>query len=799
MIRLLLDGRVCEFDVAPKIVLDYHSSDLSDVESGRKGRNIVVRVPSTVVNDEILGHAADPESAERFNAEYHKASIEADGEEVFCGTAYLDGVELSGGAVVYKVRIIGGATQWAKQAAREMCNLIALDYDAMLDMAEIADSWTNSSPVKFLPVQREEVELDNGQTSMYAPEKILTPEDYHPFISVEALVRAIFEGAGYRVKSRFLESEWLRSLYISGAYSATDVDAKLQRMDFCAGRLESSTATANYAGRVYASPAFAANSVGNIVNTVVGEVTDDEGTITQTGLFALNNCFSIDEDGFVEFRPLSAAKVGFEYHLKFACDYRIESRNQLKSFDSLYIGDGVTLPFHLTNHFKDCRKGLYADFRYRVVLFDYSDRYKYRIAYRVNDVWEIWTNLTAQTAIITSPSDIAMADAVELQRMLIGASRYSSCPEDWALYEGYVNYEGSVEVETTLRIPAVEVSPSSPKRFDSLYFGGAEEGMSLTILPGTTLRPIFTSIIGYGSSISFEDVAQIRARQSVLLDAVRHLFNLRFYTDERLKMVYIEPYDDFICRGEIFDWSDHIDYAEPVLFEELADEIHELRTLGYRAEDGAVSRYNSENETVMGEWSFDSPSRASIEGEQLLVNPLLAPTISLAERFVNAESAQVMQIYEDEQAVEQGIAGLFNPRIVRYVGLVPLAEGERWGYPYSGTDYPLAAFHYAGGEGVEGFTLCFEDRDGCVGLHSFYDREFAEQASLRGVSLTMNIRPDEFAHLFHFVEGEASIRSLFALTIQGVTSHYRLHAIEEYNPSTGRARCRFAQVKSSEV
>ena len=793
MIRLLIDGNPCEFELEPKIILDYRSSDLSDVESGRKGKHIVVSVPSTILNDTLLGYGADPENTDRFNAEYHVASIEADGAEVFRGTAYLDGVEVAGEQSRYRVRIIGGATRWAKQAAREMFNQIEVDLDAMLDMAEICDSWTNDSPVKFLPVQREDVELQNGQSSIYIPEKILTPEDYHPFISVAALVRSIFESAGYSVKSDFLDSEWMSSLYISGAYAVTDVDAKLQRMDFRAGRLQSATATANYAGRVYASPAIAANSVGNIVNTVASEVVGEDGSVTETGLFALNECFKIDDEGFVEFRPLSAAKVGFEYNLRFVCDYRIESRSALKSFDSIYLGDGVTLPFKLVNRFKDCRRGLTPDFQYRVVLFDYSEEYNYRIVYRANGLWKNWVYLTSNTALVTSPSDIAQADAVELQRMPIGASRYSSCPEDWALYEGYVQYEGSVEVETTLRLPAVEVNPSSPKRFDSIYFGGGEAGMSLTILPGTTLRPIFSSTIGYGSHITFEDVAHLRVRQNQLLEAVQHLFNLRFYTDERLKTVYIEPYADFIRRDEPFDWSSRIDYGEPMVVEPMARTIHECRTLGYGPEDEAVRCYNLENDTELGVWSFESPSRASIEGEQSLVNPLFAPTVSLCNRFINAESAMVMQLYEEQS--EEGIVGEFVPRIVRYVGMSPLAEGERWGYPDSGGEYPLAAFHHAEDDNSEAFTLCFEDRDGCKGLHSFYDREFEEEATLCSVLLTLHIRPDEFENLFHFVEGEPSIRSVFVLKIRGVATPYRLDTIEEYNPATGMARCRFAQIK----
>ena len=183
MIRLYVDECPCVIDGTQHIGIDYRAADLSDVESGRKGAHIRLRLPATPENDRILGNAADAESAERFNAEYHRARIESDGVDIFEGTAYLDGVEIENGAVSYLLEIIGGASQWAKSAARKMFNQIGVEYEATLDMNEICDSWESDSPVKFLPVHRDQYELQNGVTTPYVPERILTTEDYHPFLS----------------------------------------------------------------------------------------------------------------------------------------------------------------------------------------------------------------------------------------------------------------------------------------------------------------------------------------------------------------------------------------------------------------------------------------------------------------------------------------------------------------------------------------------------------------------------------------------------------------------------------------
>ena len=64
----------------------------------------------------------------------------------------------------------------------------------------------------------------------------------------------------------------------------------------------------------------------------------------------------------------------------------------------------------------------------------------------------------------------------------------------------------------------------------------------------------------------------------------------------------------------------------------------------------------------------------------------------------------------------------------------PLPGDERWGYPSGRSEYPLAAFHFAGDDAAEGFTLCFEDRDGQQGLHRFYDGQVRREASVSGSS-----------------------------------------------------------------
>ena len=159
------------------------------------------------------------------------------------------------------------------------------------------------------------------------------------------------------------------------------------------------------------------------------------------------------------------------------------------------------------------------------------------------------------------------------------------------------------------------------------------------------------------------------------------------------------------------------------------------------------------------------------------------PTLSCAP-YASAPSAQVMQV--GDRDADQ--VATVEARIVRYKGLRDLPDGESWGFPTYGQDYPFAAFHSPGE-----FTLCFEDRDGVEGLHRHYDEQLAELSLRRRVRLTMRLMPDELRSLADWDGAGANLRSVFVLNISGQRAKYRLEAVENYDAATGRAVCCFVR------
>lgn len=574
---------------------------------------------------------------------------------------------------------------------------------------------------------------------------------------------------------------------MSGAYASHDTAAAASRMGFYARRLAPASAQAGPTGRIYANPKAIYNTVGNIVETATPQTLDADGEPIPE-LANNGGCFRMD-DGKIVFVPPTSVDVGFEYYLRYTTDHRIESRTRLKGFDSLYLGPGSEVRFALANRYVDRRDRLTPNYTYRAIVFDHAAGTRYRLTYKNGSTEVLWSDFTTRSIQVTTPSTDTPSDPV---LYVADGSDWVPYTGDWALYDGHVGETGQTTVEVRIGTAAERVTPTAPKYFHQIYFFGAEPDMTLTLHKECSLQPLFRTSPGFGSNLRFKDVAQLRIRQAEVLRALAHLFNLRFYTDEATKTVYVEPADDFFDTGSEVDWSDRTDFLQSVVRTDIAPEIHERRTWCYREGDGPVKRFESETGESFGAWSYDATSKAALAGEKVVRNSLFAPTLNSAGHYLNAPSALLLQTGDRDDLAQDDTTVV--PRIVRYAGMHPLPDGERWGYPSNGAGYPLAAFHFAGDETVSGFTLCFEDRDGIEGLNRFYRRQAAREGSLEHITLTLRIAPDEYEALFALGTSQADIRSVFRIdTGQGIV-RATLAGIETYDPDAGTMRCTFERL-----
>ncbi|MCC8019546.1 MAG: hypothetical protein LIO85_07225, partial [Rikenellaceae bacterium] len=694
----------------------------------------------------------------------------------------------------YTVGILGSGKQWADTAAATPLRALGVEFKMQITASTILDSWTWDLPVRYLPVQRDGFEPENPSSDLIAPVRVLSYEDYHPFLHLRSLLDRIFAEAGYRLRSDFMDGDFFRKLHISGNYPLRSSDAARSRMDFRAGRRAAAAATADSLGRVYANPYLSFSSVGNLVETADPA---EAAQGSRAALFDIGGCFRPDGDR-VAFIPQQAVTAAFEYRIHYTTGYYLARREKLSGFDSVNLDDGLGVrTFALANRFADRHDAFTGMMTYTLVVFGHKEGDTYRFAYlEGGSTLHVHSEFSARTATVTVNSSSAVSGPQ--LHILNPSGTFTEYDGDWALYDGYVQENGTLEVELRVRSVAERLLPSRPKYFDSIFFGGAPPGTEFILGGGTTVRPVFTEYPTLGTTVGFEDVAAHDFTCLDLIRSVRHLFNLRFYTDEVSRNVYAEPYPDFYRQEPVTDWSDRVDLSRPVLIREPAEKTASTVHYCYRSGDGAVTRRNRSLGETLGKWTVTVRNNLAPPGEQTHENGIFTASVNSSGDYPDAPDASLLQAGDRDSTSSDDMESLdFLPKIVVYEGLRELPAGQRWGWPSNSGSYPYLAFHHSadddtGTGDVSPFTLCFEDRDGVGGLHRFRDRETAQLRSGKRVEVWLDLSPADVEPLLRPNSLLRDFRGLFRLRIGGETALYRLEEVVDYTPSPRRpTRCIF--------
>ena len=783
---LFVDDKSCPTGEIVSVPIGFSIEGMRNPQSACRGAQMELTIPSTVASNEIFGAARDIYAAERFNDSHHTAYIEKDGVRLFEGTIYLLNASINDRFEGdYRVRIVEGGKDWAKDASGRLLRSSGLNFEMDLTPESIRETWEGDKSVRFLPVLRNRYNHHYSGAAMAPMEQVLTTDDYHPFFSVAKLFARIFKG--YSVVSSFCRSSEFRQLHFSGQYASPDTVKQQKLLDFKARRASPVTAVADSTGSVYATASFdGESSLGNIVDTANPTAVDCNGALMQD-TFTTGNVFGVDDEGYIRFESAIAANVGFMLHLEYKTDYRIESRKGLKGFNRVLAEPAVEANFTLNNGFKDQRDNLVAGVSYNLCIFDFlpGGLYMFKVKDRDSDEVLLSQIVEQRFTTVTMPSDCNPVCSLE---PMVGQTAAGST--DWALYFGYVKERGQTEVVVDIRIPPQEFTAGEKMRFNRIKLSGAEQGMAVTLSTACSLTPYFSSVPGYGSEIGIADIAHNKMWLIELVEALCRMFNLVIFTDERRKLVIIEPEENFYT-DKVWEWSDRIDMNSPMRVSDMGVDEPHWTEYRYIDADYASRQYNEEFGTDIGCWRVENPTYGALDSTKVFENPLFTTGINRKGAYAFAPSASLLQV--GDSAAEGAMDLPFTTHIVRYLGLKPLPEGEVWG-PSGEANYPLAAFFFEGDEMNDGFSLCFERRDGIEGLHRYFDKRAARTAKRQRLSLTVRLSPIDMESLFSANPAGASIRDSFRLKIFNESALYRLESLKSYNPATNSAECTFIRL-----
>ena len=784
MIQLWIDETLCDMGDNPKIPIGFDIARLSSVEGMRSGREIDIELPFSPANNSLFGGSRNIHTAQKFNLAHHTARLEKEGVTIFEGSASLRSTNMSVNKESgYLVRISEGGAEWVESVVRDSLADLDIPFDKTLDLITIENSWSGEKAVRFLPITRSG-EHEGYSSSMQPVERMMLSDDYHPFISVAEMVKAMFAKSGYTMRSSLFESDFGRSLYMSGAYKSYDGSLAKEKSDFLARRSSPGIATSDFAGRVYASTAFASHTVGPIVDTADPFALDHNGE-RMSDTFCTNNSFKIGDNGNIYFVAKRSAKVGFMLHLEYTSDVKILSRSKFVGFDTIEGLKGLSVKYSLANSCKDYREASLPNTTYRALVFDHVEGCEYQLtATTINNEATSMGSWSTRSHLVTTPEN-EIASLNLYYRNPAESTAWRSYKGDWALYAGYIDEESEIDVVADIRIPPVEVSAGTRVELDKFWIGGAEPGMKLTVGTGTTLRPYFSMVPGYGSRLSFADIVANEIRQAELLDALGEMFNLVFYTDKVRKEVHIEPLERFYNEDEVVDWSRRVDKLLGVTLADCGLDLPQDVVLSYINADHATQQFNLENETLLGSWSFRNPLYGTKKSKRQLGNKLFTTTLNTTHIVGSAPSASIMEV-GDSGMDQLGIEAPFTPRIVCYKGMRELPEGEVWSTTSQLYHYPYAAFL-----DEEGTNLCFEERNNTEGLSQHYAPMLQRQAEGANITLHLYFTTVEIASLFTADGSKPSLRSLFRFEINGEQAIFRLAKVGYWDTTTNILECTF--------
>lgn len=783
MVTLWIDEHRCDIDQLPTIPIGFDIANLTKVEGERSGRDIELVLPSTPSNNAVFGTACDLYATTRFNMEHHTARIEKESVEIFSGTVYLLSTTINNiSDRGYKIRISEGGAEWVEPLIHGHLSDLQIPFSESLNLSTIESSWEEDSPVCFLPVYRGNYLPHTSSLSALPAERVLLTDDYHPFISTTEMVRSMFAESGYTLHSNFLNSDFGRSLYMSGDYARTSNTAAKEQCDFFARRATAGSATADFIGRVYASTAFAEHTVGPIVDTANPEAIDENGA-EMSDTFCNHNSLSKNSAGNICFTPKTSVKVGFLLHLEYSTEYKILSRERFTGFDVVEGLNGSRIEIALANTCRDFRADTSPNMQYRIVVFNHVEGRQYRLsATLANGFTTAIKSWSARSVLLSTPAtDIT---SLHLYYRDSDNGSWSKYNEDWALYAGHIEESGMVDVELDFRIAPQDIAAGESLVLDKFWFGGAEAGMKLIVGTGTSLRPYFTNVPGYNSNLEFKDIAPRNIRQIELLSALGEMFNLVFYTDHHRKEVHIEPLETFYETEGVVDWNSRIDHLSGVVISDLGVDMPQDCVLTYINSDSASNAFNNENDTTLGRWSMRNPLYGTKRSTQICGNSLFTTTMNTAAILGCAPSASILQVGDTDS--ESKKTGVFTPRIVCYKGLQSLPDGESWGGTSRLNKYPYAAFL-----DNESINLCFEERNGIEGLSRYHLPLLLRQCNSQLITLNLYLTTAEIANLFTADGTNPSLRRRFRFNILGESSIFRLAKVEQWDTESNVVRCSF--------
>lgn len=591
MIEIFVDGQSVDVDERVKVAISLGIANVENPAESSDGYSKSIELPMTNRNRRVFRHTDEFFSKEQFNNSPHTAEVRHNGVVVISGVVVLNSyVSNNSGGGVFKINILGSSIEWVKSAQKRV-NELKHPQEVKYLLEDVYRNSVNGRTdelIKFCPVDRGAYFTKRGDELV--PRTELDLYDYHPFINVWQLLLLVFEG--YQIVTSMAKT--LGGLYLS-AYmpKLEDVNYLKEENDFELGTTYDETRSFKI------TPT---KNEAEFINIYDDELENENGVISMTHtLWGLCTYFT----------PTDNIKIGFDCTLLYSTTVTAANEEgingRLVFVDHFYFGRVMS------------SEGPVESDREQLVMFSPKDSNEWKEAAATGDsdgkllddfpnflieavkdavlLFKL-TDLNRFSKLIYEMREITTGKIIKYDML----SNFSSSG-DWLLFRGYatisiaphrvylIDYYGKEwdlsksENKSLYTVEGLGMLNSSllPDYVLSFRYEGSissyaipkgalfslacgfdttlrplseTNAVTFRVLSECNLRPNFRDAIGYGENVSISTIGGTKTQLEVV-QAIRQMYNLLFYTNPVTREVFIEPrtnfytpYDQSIYAGE---------------------------------------------------------------------------------------------------------------------------------------------------------------------------------------------------------------------------------------------------------
>lgn len=793
--KLYIDGiQITDFDQNGEYGVTFEKSAIEDVDSEATDSTTEIDVPITPVTRRIFGYADDLHARSFFNQSLHRAILEQEEIVVADGYAFLtesntEQVDIGS----YKVSIVGAGKSWAVQVSNSKLNEIQGLTMEVVNADTLVGNWSNTNnPIQLFLVQRSNF-LDENKNY-----RCVNFMDLHPFFHLRTVLKKIFENVGYTLVSDFIDGTTFNGLYMSGKVTEQDESNLKESCGFKAGR----ELSYSYTPTTYND---FTNAHTHLVTTANSSVNDS--FYNNGGAFRdeTNTTFTPTEDCAVQY------KVCLKYHTNVIYT---EDNFYENTYDASYWKTfsyyGAVKNFDIKikqveisdeeyNDSKDgsnsTKTGYGTEIKFfngsNVMIFPGTGWYsvscnRIECFYKMH-VFSSYNDAKNGSSIVQSISfhskneaivNLSTGAYVKLYQDFGGRETIVFNPKTYQFKAYTLPSNGSSHVmESEVLTPhPLYCKYGTTNRYNcgeySISLSNSNAYPTLIVDKATTVETVFPKLqIGLNGSITASNSLVYEEYQSALLKAVKHLFNLRFITDEPRKLVYIEPRNTFFS-GPVIDWADKIDHSEPITIQELGSDLGKNFCLMYNEDDESVQEYNKKN-PILAKYTAAIFHQFANKEDTECINEFF--TSSISTRSFKTEHPNLIKVNDE---------GNFSARVVKYMGVVGLTENGDKMWP-SKTSYPFITFRnreYNVNFGFNDIEKYYQDIEG---LHKYYDSNINAFNFSRRITVFLYLTEKDIEGFARLTDLKMDFRATYKLLIDGEYVFCELERIENFCPGAG--------------